>query len=69
MRVSYDKDQRAKARREGKRLYTYQITGPGGGGSITVQGFFTPETLSEIGKLTTVMFANNKKEDKKKEQK
>lgn len=60
MRVSYDKDQRAKARREGKRLYTYQITGPGGGGSITVQGFFTPKTLSEIKGLTDVMFMDDK---------
>lgn len=60
MRVSYDKDHRTEARKTGKRLYTYQITGPGGSGSITVQGFFTPKTLKEIKGLTDAMFMNNK---------
>lgn len=61
MRVSYDKDYRTKARKTGKRLYTYQITGPGGSGSITVQGFFTPKTLGEIKNLTDIMFRDDKR--------
>lgn len=48
MRVSYDKDHRKKARATGKRLYTFQITGPKGEGGITSQGFFGPDTLKHI---------------------
>ena len=48
MRVSYDRDHRTEARKTGKRLYTFQITGPGGSGGITEQGFFSPETLKHI---------------------
>lgn len=55
MRVSYDKDQRKEARATGKRLYTFQITGPSGEGGITVQGFWGPGTLKEIkGYIDTV---------------
>ena len=57
MRVSYDKDQRKEARTTGKRLYTFQITGPGGKGGITVQGLFTPETLTEIKGYVDSAFA------------
>ncbi len=57
MRVSYDKDQRKKARTSGKRLYTFQITGPGGKGGITVQGIFTSETLTEIKGYVDTVFA------------
>lgn len=57
MRVSYDKDHRAKARKTGKRLYTFQITGPGGKGfSITSQGFFGPDTLGHIKCLVDAAF-------------
>ncbi len=64
MRVSYDKDQRKKARTSGKRLYTFQITGPGGEGGITVQGFFSPETLKQIAGLVDATFAVLKDEEK-----
>ena len=56
MRVSYDKDYRQEARATGKRLYTFQITGPGGKGGITVQGFFGPETLEEIKGYVDAVF-------------
>lgn len=64
MRVSYDKDHRKEARATGKRLYTFQITGPGGGGSITSQGFYTPETLKHIKGLIDAAFAVLKEEEK-----
>ena len=48
MRVSYDKDQRKQAKDTGKRLYTFQITGPKGEGGITAQGIFGPGTRKEI---------------------
>ena len=48
MRVSYEKDQRKEAMKTGKRLYTFQITGPFGKGGITVQGLVTPETAPEM---------------------
>ena len=57
MRVSYDKDQRKKARTTGKRLYTFQITGPGGKDGITAQGLFTPNTLTEIKGYVDTAFA------------
>ncbi len=57
MRVSYDKDHRKEARKTGKRLYTFQITGTHGKGGITVQGFFTPETLKEITGYVDATFA------------
>ncbi len=57
MRVSYDKDHRKEAREKGKRLYTFQITGPGGGGGITSQGFFGPDTLKHIKGCIDAMFA------------
>ncbi len=62
MRVSYDQNHRAEARKTGKRLYTFQIAGPGGGGSITSQGFFAPDTLKHIKNLVDVMFGADKKE-------
>lgn len=58
MRVSYNKDHRKEARQTGKRLYTFQITGPGGEDSITSQGFFSPETMAHIKKLVDVMFTH-----------
>ena len=55
MRLSYDKDQRKQARKTGKRLYTFHITGPFGKGGITAQGIFGPGTLNEIrGYIKTV---------------
>ena len=57
MRVSYNKDHRTEARKTGKRLYTFQITGPGGKGfSITSQGFFGPDTLKHIKCLVDTAF-------------
>lgn len=56
MRVSYDKDQRKKAKDTGNRLYTFQITGPGGKGGITAQGLFTPTTLAEIKDYVETVF-------------
>ncbi len=69
MRVSYDKDHRQKARTTGKRLYTFQITGPGGNGGITVQGFFTPETLKQIAGLVDATFAVLKDDNKQEKRK
>lgn len=69
MRVSYDKDQRKKARTTGKRLYTFQITGPGGSGGITVQGFFSPETLKQIAGLVDATFAVLKDDETPQEEK
>jgi len=57
MRVSYDKDHRTEARKTGKRLYTFQITFPGGSGGITTQGFFSPETLKHIKGCVDAVFA------------
>lgn len=56
MRVSYDKDQRRTARNTGQRLYTFQITGLGGRGSITTQGIFTAKTLTEIKRYVDTVF-------------
>jgi adenylylsulfate kinase-like enzyme len=38
MKVSYDKDQRTKAKEENKRLFTVSFTGLKGGGQSTLQG-------------------------------
>ena len=51
MRVSYDKDHRSDAKKEGKRLYTFQLTHPGGRGGVTVQGFFDDKTMAEIAQM------------------
>lgn len=56
MRISYDKDLRQEARKTGKRLYTYHVTGPGGKGGIKVQGLYDADTMKEIQGYTDSVF-------------
>lgn len=55
MRVSYDKGVRENAKKKGACLYTFQITGPGGGGSVTSQGFYSVDTVKNIKGLIDIM--------------